>query len=846
MTKGGVSGIAPSVEETAVPGRETQPIQFPPQRSNCLQWNKDDGVLAAGAGTVVVVFDGSRCHGPVSYAAWRQGVPLLMGSSVEDFEKYEEYVKRERMQEVRADDEKKAKGKQVAKTSSHMSRGRDLDDFMDTLDTIAGVPGGGGIHGSLIACDMLQDAYWFLENPKVVSIAWSPCMCSEQGGSLLGVVFDDNSAMVFGPSDSLGPLWVPLVNLAPGRYEMEEEGEKKKKKKTGGNDAAIEMHMFHERFLSDQYKSMNWSDTLEYTEEKENEMIFSIAGVVSGHGTMHLWRMKHVIDPVCRPARPSSSCKERMEYIGYIRVPEKNVLLASWVSLPRSTMGDSGVVLFLGCSDGHVAAWSTSCSFLAKTDPCEWNERNICDDIVTVVGADGHFVSAIDSSLCFSEDGGACKMVLAVGKTAGIVQIYTSDEMVIDSGLGTTKRSLEQGRELHVGHKMDSHSISGVSCLVNGTIVVAASRLGNMATFQLPSDSDGSPIVKLCVNPIHCLDDEKTDAYKGYGCYGVSASPGGHFVAVARQCLEPDLEYTKQLQIHQRVMQGYVHIQSLIGPGAAMTNLQYGIEQTIDSWIERRGIRCGALWDLDRMLLLAKTWMMQDSIASVVASLKRRFDALQESKKLTLEFLSWRYLACIMRIYQACSGEVLAPAIQRGVLEMKMLANGMEDILRRGFEMGLTDQENKLSTLLASDWIMLQRNRPELVSSKLVRLAEDAYIACGEDIPVDSSMPPRPLTPEETNILAPMQGYNAEASLTAIVQQQGEPDFEIPRCPFTLFGNLDCEAWCCRICGRIFQRAPRKKIDNKLEKGSAVLQCPMCAGLVGPSIPDFLLLPPCT
>ena len=540
-----------------MPGRETQPIQFPPQRSNCVQWNKDDGVVAVGAGTVVVLFDGSRCHGPVSYAAWRQGVPLLMGSSAEDFEQYEECVKKERMQEVKADDEKKAKVKQVAKTSSHMSRGRDLDEFMDTLDRIAGVPGGGGIHGSLISCDMLQDAYWFLENPKAVSVAWSPSMCSEQGGSLLGVVFDDNSAMVFGPSDSLGPLWVPLLNLAPGRYEMcEEEEEEVEMRK--GNGVATEMDVFHFRFLSAQYKSMSWSDVLEYKEDsseskqgKEEGFAFSVVGVVSGYGTVHLWRMKHVVDPVCRPETPSSSCKERMEYIGYIRVPDKDVLLASWVCLPRSDGGDSDVVVFLGCSDGHVAAWSTSCSFLAKMAPCEWSERNVCDlnsDVVPLIEADGHFVSAIDSSLCFS-DNSACKIVVAVGKTAGIMQLYTSDEIKIGSGLNNnnynTKKALEQGRELHVGHKMDSHSISGVSCLANGNIVVAASRLGNLATFELPSDSDANQNVKLCVNPIHCLDDEKTDAYKGYGCYGVSASPGGHFVAVARQCLEPDLEYRK-------------------------------------------------------------------------------------------------------------------------------------------------------------------------------------------------------------------------------------------------------------------------------------------------------------
>jgi hypothetical protein len=182
--------------------------------------------------------------------------------------------------------------------------------------------------------------------------------------------------------------------------------------------------------------------------------------------------------------------------------------------------------------------------------PCKWNERNECElktDIVTLVEADGHFVTAIDSSLCFS-DNSACKIVVAVGKTAGIMRLYTSDKINIGSEANTynsTKKALEQGRELLVGHRMDSHSISGVSCLANGNIVVAASRLGNLATFQLPRDSDENQNVKLCVNPIHCLDDEKTDAYKGYGCYGVSASPGGHFVAVARQCLEPDLEYRK-------------------------------------------------------------------------------------------------------------------------------------------------------------------------------------------------------------------------------------------------------------------------------------------------------------
>jgi len=511
--------------------RETKRIEFVPTIGNSVVWNPEDGLIAVAASTVVTIFHPSRTDGAVGLVVWREKVPRL-GSPSEDFDEYRAMLVEERGTKPASEDEAKEKKKTTtSKKSDDVNRGGHVKNLYRLLDMTKQIKGSGqGIEASLGACQLFDDAYWNSELPKILGISWSPSMCSSTGRSALGVVFDDASAMVFAASDGLSSRWIPLVNLSPSADTLPGDGKS---------------------FLDSRFTSISWSDALY---DDQTGFCFSLISVASEDGGVHLWKVRHLQTLETQDNQPIPSVEQRMSYVGRIGIAGEHIQKMAWALVPCEGDGEAGLVAVFGCGSGAVVAWRIKASTLAALNHCSWNGRVDMTEIggckpVLILPRDSLIVSSLSCCLRYVQD--ALQLLICVGKTCGTIQMYASDTI-------STKRSVEKalvgGHGIHVAHKMDSHSISGISFHCQGDVAVATTRLGNMASFKITSE--WKPHVSLISNPVHGFDSPLS--YQGYGCFGVAASPGGHFIAVVRQALYPDIEYKKYVgvDILRRITRG--------------------------------------------------------------------------------------------------------------------------------------------------------------------------------------------------------------------------------------------------------------------------------------------------
>lgn len=498
--------------------RETKPLEFLPTSGNSVVWNHEDGLIAVAASAVVTVFHPSRMDGTVGLAAWKEMVPRL-GSPAEEFEDYRARLLRER--ETRHSTGGDKKKSSASKKADDVNRGGNLGNLTRLLDLTKKMKGSGrGIEASLGACQLFDDAYWNSELPKITSISWSPSMCSDTGRSVLGVIFDDASAMVFAASDGLTPMWIPLINLSPLVDTLSEDSNS---------------------FPDSRFTNISWSDAVY---DDQTGLCFSIISVASQDGGVHLWRMQHLQTLGIDEDQSITRFEERVSYIGHISIAGERVQEMAWTCVPHEGDRKAELVAVFGCGSGSVAAWRMQSSTLGALDPCSWNEPVDMTDLddnkpVLILPRDSLIVSSLACCLRYVEQ--SLQLLICVGKTCGTIQMYASDKI---SRTQSVEEAMADGHRIHVPHKMDSHSISGTSFHCQGDIVVATTRLGNMVSFKIPRE--WKPDISLIPNPVHGFDGPL--AYKGYGCFGVAASPGGHFIAVVRQALQPDIEYKKYVR----------------------------------------------------------------------------------------------------------------------------------------------------------------------------------------------------------------------------------------------------------------------------------------------------------
>eukprot|EP00889_Picochlorum_renovo_P000750 jgi/Picre1/27780/NNA_000744.t1 len=224
-----------------------------------------------------------------------------------------------------------------------------------------------------------------------------------------------------------------------------------------------------------------------------------------------------------------------------------------------------------------------------------------------------------------------------------------------------------------------------------------------MVSFKIPRE--WKPDVSLIPNPVHGFDGPL--AYKGYGCFGVAASPGGHFIAVVRQALQPDIEYKKQLQIHQKVTQGFVHIQSL-------------------------RISTDVLWDVERLVELAEHCMDKESLLQMLGDAQDFCSTVTTDGHEDIDYFEQsRRIAAMVRMLMALQTEPESEIEQISNIELLAMKHHIHTNL---LEQHNTAEE-KLSALLALDFVVTHRDSPCL-SDATVQEAQDMYSMLGEDVVV--------------------------------------------------------------------------------------------------------------
>lgn len=568
--------------------KETQVLHFPPDVGNGVQWNPEDATVGVAAGSVVVLFNPSRCNGPMAYAIWKERVPHLE-STDDEFHAYEEMLREEGVQHHDAEGTKKANPSSKTKTSAAVGRGREYANITSFLNVTAHMPvKSGGIPGAIAAYEMLQDAYWSIDAPQVRALAWSPSGLISTGGCLLSVIFDDESVMLFSPPHRLSPKWLPLINLAPTysslgletivddredrfvedgdnnvpkkRCDRKKAGvtlsQEKKKKNTVGDEnqsSSAETSVgFHNRILDAKYQATAWSGPHKCKDGEGNSKQYSLVSVVSRLGNVHIWRILHV-EEIVRDFESPSRLKQRIEYIGTVEQTNRHVLHVKWISIPGTEKESSRMVCIMGCLDGSTVAWGTDSAFLGSVSATTFGYpgKNLVQQYRRIIGEetihsliekDNKLVCSLDACIRWSPDQ-MFKLVVAVGKTVGGIQVFLGGpcrptQIVNFSAIFT-------GSSSWTAHdRMDHHSISGLALVSFGAGLIAGSRLGNISSWSIPWCLSEELPMKTG-NPVHFIDGNNTDSYKGYGCYGISPSPGGNFVAVAKQSMEPGIEFSK-------------------------------------------------------------------------------------------------------------------------------------------------------------------------------------------------------------------------------------------------------------------------------------------------------------
>lgn len=785
--------------ETTSDIMETWVLEYPPTCGNGLAWNKDDGRIAVVAGMVVVVFrpEGGK-NRAFSLVAWKEGIPSL-GDDEDSFRRYRDAAC---AYPSTSDDVKTGASKG---TSQDVGRGRTFESLYNVLRKLSDIDQKSDcykIQTSISVSELLDDAYFSSEAPKVMSIAWSPSMCSNLAGSLLAVVFEDSSTMIYSISESMSALWMPVMNLC--QRGTESDG------------------------LPSKCVAIAWSDEIAHVSTS-----ISLISVVLANGDVDLYRIFHVSISLDAPA-----LEKRLSYIGRVHLPDECITQVKFTVIRADCSDkrqeDDNVVAVLGCRSGAVVAWNIPASRIVNMHEISPGQgvRNVLDKkhYTYVVEKDGLMVSSLDCCVILDSSSSRKKVLIGVGKTVGVVQMYLSQDILASKGILT---SLKKGDKITVPRTLDSHTISGITCIMNGTLVIATSRLGNMMTLQVPQN--GSKLATVALDPVHHCKGPGMSSYKGFGFYGIAASPGGNFVAVAKQAQEPDQEYRRQMQIHQMITQGYVHILSLVGPGAEVSSIPKALTSCVDRWakcVENRNIYRSIMWDIERLSnLLLKMSSDSREISEVLKLLQEKSGIVVNEGNVPgiVGVISPGYVTALIHVLRCLNHPRFERIVDVADLEMVMMRDNIERIISE--EASKQNEVHILSALLALDFIIShEKTHKWIFSEDFVAMARAKYGVFGEDVVTDEHPPKRLVSPSIKNLVASMgSGSIQETLLASISTSKKNPNESciVSRCPASLLVMLDGGEWLCQSCQRCFgiPTRPRHFLNGSF-------MCTLCAGIV--------------
>jgi hypothetical protein len=173
--------------------------------------------------------------------------------------------------------------------------------------------------------------------------------------------------------------------------------------------------------------------------------------------------------------------------------------------------------------------------------------------------------------------------------------------------------------------------------------------------------------------------------------------------------------------------------------------------------------------------------------------------------------------------------------------ELALLQRQVHRLLLRAVPGPPPDADAALSALLAADWVGLSEHlvapalRQELKDLAAAALAQaPAAPAAVNGVPARETAPLLGAAP-----VALRSGGGVAAAVGAEVRDASSGGaLPLARCPATLrlCGGGGGGGWNCRMCGRAYAQPGG---------GGVPPVCVLCGGLVGPSGPPIMLLPPC-
>lgn len=347
----------------------------------------------------------------------------------------------------------------------------------------------------------------------------------------------------------------------------------------------------------------------------------------------------------------------------------------------------------------------------------------------------------------------------------------------------------------------------------------------------------------------------------------------------------------RQLQVWQRVTQGYLHMYRLAGPGAAMQDLFGACAMVSQAWVDKR-LPPAALWDAIQLS------NMQNGVALSVASpLENEYLQAQQQAEIAcggradllvpsvIPESAWRALRAAVTLRRAAAA-IAAQATANTVLAEGSTAAGKPDQLLGLVDEGALDRDQMLllqrqlerllappgsstpppvlppssvdvsSTqfqeqlalyrLLAADCVVANTNHPNLMLG-LLPLAVRAYHEAGETPPGEANafaIPSRSGGTLLDDRPVAMSGGSAAAALTAMFHEEGQA-VGLPRCPATLQVSMGGGRWACRGCSRAYNAVPGGAAGSSTGGVLEVPECVLCGGMLGPACPDIILCGPC-
>ena len=696
----------------------------------------------------------------------------------------------------------------------------------------------------------------------MLGAAWSPPMCGGDGGlgSMMAVCFDDGSLMLFSKPTMMTAFWVPEVNLSRVQVDVDVYNAAKRK------------HVVRDVVIPGTFLGVAWSGAFTVKSNGASKM-YSVIGGITEVGALELYRVTHVAVGEEKPARVAS----RVVHVGTVRLDGECITQVTFmVSARDSGDGDdvsgdpSEIAVVCGCASGVVTACGMAAGeFVALEGIAPGIDSKTVDlvsnkklNVVPLVPKDGRIAMSLAASCAQFESASASpahagnatgsdfQVIVAVGKTVGTIQVF------VGGRARSLLASFQAGKSASVpaAARPDMHSISGLAFLQSCRFLVANSRLGNSVTLSLPN-------MELQSNPVHHTIGGNRLQYGGFGSYGLAASPGGAFIALAKQSQEPDREFRIQQQVHQMVTQGYLHIQSIAGVEAAeadgdadmmdadtnalsprVSKMAELLVSTVIEWSNGSSPAC-ALWDAGRMAALLESLVPYQKMVDTLRAIQNESGVhLRESDEMlgtwTLEDdgqRTSRFAAAMLHVLRALQGDYQEHIVKLADWEMISMKGHIASILANAERGGAEKTAaEKLTGLLAIDFVVAaHQSHPWIFTSTLLKLATGMYSEFdGEAAPAIG----RPISTQlDAKFVAPITTMfdgslaSMDRALTAtVVDSSGElgEQFDVMRCPATLQGNLDGGNWICSSCKRSYSVPPR---PAHLGFTGGIVACTLCA-----------------